>query len=175
MDDWQTMLDTISPRQVRAQRQVNGLADFMKLPWSALRAKDRYGCAAHRQKGTCTNDRTILRHEIEVRVRPSALMGAIGGARQQGMPGGAGWRGSIGRSSSRSVARYALARHDVSRTICLSERPIQLRRCSRSSPTPPLSSFISSSRRAAAADVRHLRGDPAPRPARTPLGYAPHP
>ena len=31
-------------------------------------AKDRYGCAAHRQKGTCANDRTILRQEIETRV-----------------------------------------------------------------------------------------------------------
>jgi site-specific DNA recombinase len=31
-------------------------------------AKDRYGCAAHRQRGTCANDRTILREEIESRV-----------------------------------------------------------------------------------------------------------
>ena len=31
-------------------------------------AKDRYGCAAHRQRGTCGNDRTILRQEIESRV-----------------------------------------------------------------------------------------------------------
>src|SRR6185503_877481 len=29
---------------------------------------DRYGCATHRQKGTCTNDRTITRQEIERRV-----------------------------------------------------------------------------------------------------------
>ena len=31
-------------------------------------AKDRYGCAAHRQRGTCANDSTILRQEIEARV-----------------------------------------------------------------------------------------------------------
>jgi hypothetical protein len=31
-------------------------------------AKDRYGCAAHRQRGTCANDRTILRQGIEARV-----------------------------------------------------------------------------------------------------------
>ena len=31
-------------------------------------AKDRYGCAAHRQRGTCATDRTILRQEIGARV-----------------------------------------------------------------------------------------------------------
>ena len=31
-------------------------------------AKDRYGCAAHRQKGTCDNSRTIARARIESRV-----------------------------------------------------------------------------------------------------------
>ncbi len=31
-------------------------------------ATDRYGCAAHRQRGTCSNDRTIVRQEIEGRV-----------------------------------------------------------------------------------------------------------
>ena len=30
--------------------------------------KERYGCAAHRTKGTCGNDRTISRQEIEGRV-----------------------------------------------------------------------------------------------------------
>ena len=34
----------------------------------AIMAKDRYGCAAHRSKGTCTNDRTIIRCDIERRV-----------------------------------------------------------------------------------------------------------
>ena len=33
-----------------------------------IMAKDRYGCAAHRSKGTCTNDRTISRFDIERRV-----------------------------------------------------------------------------------------------------------
>ncbi|WP_434622047.1 recombinase [Azospirillum sp. B2RO_4] len=31
-------------------------------------AKDRYGCAAHRSKGTCSNDRTISRFDVERRV-----------------------------------------------------------------------------------------------------------
>ncbi|WP_422120100.1 recombinase family protein [Hyphomonas polymorpha] len=31
-------------------------------------AKDRYGCSAHREKGTCSNNRTILSTEIEARV-----------------------------------------------------------------------------------------------------------
>jgi site-specific DNA recombinase len=30
-------------------------------------AKDRYGCAIRKQKGTCQNARTIMRHEIEAR------------------------------------------------------------------------------------------------------------
>ena len=30
--------------------------------------KDRYGCSTHRSKGTCGNDRTITRQEIEARV-----------------------------------------------------------------------------------------------------------
>ena len=33
-----------------------------------IMGKDRYGCAAHRSKGTCANDRTIGRLEIEGRV-----------------------------------------------------------------------------------------------------------
>ncbi|HEX6011602.1 MAG TPA: recombinase zinc beta ribbon domain-containing protein [Geminicoccaceae bacterium] len=33
-----------------------------------IMAKDRYGCAARRDKGTCANDRTIRRQEIEGRV-----------------------------------------------------------------------------------------------------------
>lgn len=33
-----------------------------------IMGKDRYGCAAHRSKGTCTNDRTVGRAEIERRV-----------------------------------------------------------------------------------------------------------
>jgi site-specific DNA recombinase len=33
-----------------------------------IMAKERYGCAGHRNKGTCTNDRTISRQEIEGRV-----------------------------------------------------------------------------------------------------------
>jgi site-specific DNA recombinase len=33
-----------------------------------IMAKDRYGCAAHRNQGTCANDRTILRPAIEARV-----------------------------------------------------------------------------------------------------------
>jgi site-specific DNA recombinase len=35
---------------------------------SAIMAKDRYGCAAHRQKGTCVNTRTISRARIEARI-----------------------------------------------------------------------------------------------------------
>jgi site-specific DNA recombinase len=35
---------------------------------AATRGKDRYGCAAHRSKGTCGNDRTIGRQAIESRV-----------------------------------------------------------------------------------------------------------
>ncbi|MCW2242496.1 hypothetical protein [Azospirillum canadense] len=31
-------------------------------------AKDRYGCAGHRNKGTCANDRTISRFDVERRV-----------------------------------------------------------------------------------------------------------
>ena len=31
-------------------------------------AKDRYGCATHRIKGTCSNTTTILRQRIEARV-----------------------------------------------------------------------------------------------------------
>jgi site-specific DNA recombinase len=33
-----------------------------------IMAKDRYGCATHRNKGTCGNDRTVSRPEIESRV-----------------------------------------------------------------------------------------------------------
>ena len=33
-----------------------------------IMGKDRYGCAAHRSKGTCGNDRTIARQAIESRV-----------------------------------------------------------------------------------------------------------
>jgi hypothetical protein len=33
-----------------------------------IMARDRYGCAAHRSKGTCTNDQTIMRQAIEGRV-----------------------------------------------------------------------------------------------------------
>ena len=33
-----------------------------------IMAKERYGCAGHRNKGTCANDRTISRREIEGRV-----------------------------------------------------------------------------------------------------------
>ena len=33
-----------------------------------IMGKDRYGCAAHRSKGTCGNDRTVSRPEIEGRV-----------------------------------------------------------------------------------------------------------
>ena len=33
-----------------------------------IMAKDRYGCAAHRQKGTCANAVTIARHRIETRI-----------------------------------------------------------------------------------------------------------
>ena len=33
-----------------------------------IMAKDRYGCAGRRSKGTCTNDRTISRQEIEARI-----------------------------------------------------------------------------------------------------------
>jgi site-specific DNA recombinase len=33
-----------------------------------IMAKDRYGCAGRRSKGTCTNDRTISRKEIEGRI-----------------------------------------------------------------------------------------------------------
>jgi hypothetical protein len=33
-----------------------------------IMAKDRYGCATHRSKGTCENTRTILRQRIEHRV-----------------------------------------------------------------------------------------------------------
>src|SRR5579875_3695602 len=31
-------------------------------------ARDRYGCAAHRQKGTCPNSRTIVRDRVEARI-----------------------------------------------------------------------------------------------------------
>jgi hypothetical protein len=31
-------------------------------------AQDRYGCATHRSKGTCTNNATVSRQEIEARV-----------------------------------------------------------------------------------------------------------
>jgi hypothetical protein len=33
-----------------------------------IMAKDRYGCAGRRSKGTCANDRTISRREIETRI-----------------------------------------------------------------------------------------------------------
>ncbi len=33
-----------------------------------IMAKDRYGCAGRRSKGTCSNDRTISRQEIEARI-----------------------------------------------------------------------------------------------------------
>ena len=33
-----------------------------------IMGKDRYGCAAHRNKGTCGNDRTIFPQSIESRV-----------------------------------------------------------------------------------------------------------
>ena len=33
-----------------------------------IMGKDRYGCATHRTKGTCTNERTIMRQEIEGRI-----------------------------------------------------------------------------------------------------------
>ncbi len=33
-----------------------------------IMAKDRYGCAGRRSKGTCANDRTISRQEIEARI-----------------------------------------------------------------------------------------------------------
>ena len=48
-------------------------------------ASDRYGCAGHRNKGTCANDRTISRPEIEGRVldglRTAAGPGAVRGVR----------------------------------------------------------------------------------------------
>ena len=33
-----------------------------------IMGKDRYGCASHRAKGTCTNERTIIRQDIEKRI-----------------------------------------------------------------------------------------------------------
>jgi hypothetical protein len=33
-----------------------------------IMAKGRYGCAGRRSKGTCSNDRTISRQEIEARI-----------------------------------------------------------------------------------------------------------
>jgi hypothetical protein len=57
-----------------------------------IMAKDRYGCAAHRQKGTCDNTRTISRARIEARI--------LGGLRER-MLTLTWWPSSCGRSPRR--------------------------------------------------------------------------
>ena len=76
-------------------------ASCSRASWSAamcgggytIMGKDRYGCAAHRSKGNCGNDRTIGRQAIESRVLEGSSTGC--------------WRPSYSRSSPVPTKRSA--------------------------------------------------------------------
>ena len=123
----------------RAHRRRYLLSGLMRLRGLRRRlltiSLDRYGCAAHRNKGTCGNERTIRREAIEDRgaerpEAPAAGAGPVRAVRGARSPGGVqqparrrpaqGWR--LGAAARRGRAPDRGDRSGRSRTASTSPR-----------------------------------------------------